>query len=432
MPARGGATSRAGVLRSPYGGAVSGVVGPVGTRPYSKPPNTVVSRFQSGHGWSQSSGNGSVSDDTSEYLFGTQSLKLTTDGAAAGLCSARKTGLTAIDLTTQNIRLWVRLSSTTAVSQILVYASSADFAGNVFASTGLTPSGNYPQLRSGEWACLVFGKEQFTTNGGGGAPAWNSINSFQVSVSDNASGVVTLNVGALDVVPRPAVSYCSFTFDDGFSGVYDEARPIMDAYGYTGTVFIIADVIGNSGFMTMAQLKKLESVGWEVAAHSATLAQHDQATGLLSSDIDGYRWNLLTQRQWLWANGFRGTGLAFPRGANNAAMREETRKVYSYARSVNQPAGSESFPPADPYQLRAHEIYRTTTTSAINTIVDTAVAGNRWAILEFHNINDSPSVSNDFQYSTANFQTVVDHIASTDMVVLPVCDVMAESVNPLV
>lgn len=419
------ATNTVPSLAAPVSGAVAGYAGPAGRGVVREVPRQVVSRFQSGHGWTQSGADGSLADDTGEYLFGTQSLRLTSNGAGSGYCSARKTGIPDFDLDQNLIRLWVRVTNASALTQLLVYVSSTGFASSVNASFDIKPVGTYPQVRDGEWACLVFGKEQFATAGGGGFPVWAQIDSIQVSVLDNGTAA-TVHLGAVDVVPRPPVAFCSFTFDDGFEEVYTKARPLMDAYGYVGTVFIIADIVGNSGFMTMAQLKKLETAGWEVAAHSERLTEHDQNTGLLGNSTYALRRNLLGQRQWLWGNGFRGTGIAYPRGANDAAMREEVRKVYSYARSVLSPAGSESFPPADPFQLRAHEIYQATSTATIDTIVSTAVSGKRWAILEFHGIKDSPDGANVYQYSTANFGTVVANVAAqSGLVVLPVGDVMS-------
>lgn len=406
-------------------GGVAGTVGRLGAAPPWRPPTRVVSRFHAGHGWVEAAGAGTVTDDAGEYLFGSQSLKITTSATAAQLTSARKTGLTAFNLSTGMLRLWIRVTNAAAIQQLLVYASSTGFAGSVFAAFDIKPTGNYPQLRNGEWGCLTFGPDQFTTLGGGGAPDWPAINSLQISVSSNSTTPTVVHVGAVDVVPRPADAFCSFTFDDGYAEVYTKARPVMDAYGFAGTVFIIADIIGTAGFMTMDQLKKLETAGWEVAAHSENLADHNQAAGLLTSGTYALRRNLLSQRHWLWGNGFRGTGIAYPRGANSAAMREEVRKVYSYGRSVQAPAGSESVPPADVMQLRAHEIYQATTPTAIDTIVDTAVTGKRWAILEFHGIKDSPDGANIYDYSTANFSTVAANVATSGAVVLPVADVLA-------
>lgn len=61
-----------------------------------------------------------------------------------------------------------------------------------------------------------------------------------------------------------------FTFDDGWAGVYTNARPILAAYGYTATVFMVTGRIGRSGYLTAAQLRRLAAAGWEIGAHTIT------------------------------------------------------------------------------------------------------------------------------------------------------------------
>ena len=65
---------------------------------------------------------------------------------------------------------------------------------------------------------------------------------------------------------RPVV----ITFDDGYRDVYQNALPIMERYGYTGTVFVIVKQIGVGGYMNTKHLIDLVSRGWEVGSHSQT------------------------------------------------------------------------------------------------------------------------------------------------------------------
>ncbi len=65
---------------------------------------------------------------------------------------------------------------------------------------------------------------------------------------------------------RPVV----ITFDDGNLDVYSEAFPIMQKYGFTGVVYIIANSLHADGYMSVDMLKVLISAGWEVGSHSMT------------------------------------------------------------------------------------------------------------------------------------------------------------------
>ena len=49
----------------------------------------------------------------------------------------------------------------------------------------------------------------------------------------------------------------SFSFDDGFSDLYNIAYPIMMQYHIPFTMFIIEDFIGKPGYMTKEQIKEL-------------------------------------------------------------------------------------------------------------------------------------------------------------------------------
>jgi peptidoglycan/xylan/chitin deacetylase (PgdA/CDA1 family) len=64
--------------------------------------------------------------------------------------------------------------------------------------------------------------------------------------------------------PRPVV----LTFDDGDADVYNNAFPIMQKYGFTGLMYIVANYMGTDGFMTADQIKQMVQAGWEVGSHS--------------------------------------------------------------------------------------------------------------------------------------------------------------------
>ena len=64
----------------------------------------------------------------------------------------------------------------------------------------------------------------------------------------------------------------AITFDDGYRDLYQNALPIMERYGYTGTAYVIVKYIGGGGYMNTKQLKELVDRGWEVGSHSQTHA----------------------------------------------------------------------------------------------------------------------------------------------------------------
>jgi peptidoglycan/xylan/chitin deacetylase (PgdA/CDA1 family) len=69
------------------------------------------------------------------------------------------------------------------------------------------------------------------------------------------------------------------SFDDGFSGVLENAAPIMADYGYSGSVHIVTDFVGkdsnwepwpNKGryrHLNWEEIRRLAESGWEVGSH---------------------------------------------------------------------------------------------------------------------------------------------------------------------
>jgi len=58
------------------------------------------------------------------------------------------------------------------------------------------------------------------------------------------------------------------TFDDGNENIFTTAFPIMQKYGFTGTVYIVYNYIGSTSFMSQAEIHNLYDAGWEVGSHS--------------------------------------------------------------------------------------------------------------------------------------------------------------------
>ncbi len=60
------------------------------------------------------------------------------------------------------------------------------------------------------------------------------------------------------------------TFDDGWKSQYEYAVPILEKYKFTGTFFIITNSTGAKSYMSVDELKDLNSKGFEIASHTKT------------------------------------------------------------------------------------------------------------------------------------------------------------------
>jgi hypothetical protein len=72
----------------------------------------------------------------------------------------------------------------------------------------------------------------------------------------------------------PEKAVC-ITFDDGPESILTVSKPAMDAHGYVGAAFLIADSVGAGGNLTWDQVRELEAAGWEIGSHTAC---HEKAT----------------------------------------------------------------------------------------------------------------------------------------------------------
>lgn len=94
-----------------------------------------------------------------------------------------------------------------------------------------------------------------------------------VSIADM---VAAIQVGKL-LPHRPII----LTFDDGFMDVYENAYPILTEFGYTGTMYLIEDVINEHPYVTEEIIEELIDAGWEMGHHSKS---HAYLPGLSNLD----------------------------------------------------------------------------------------------------------------------------------------------------
>lgn len=123
------------------------------------------------------------------------------------------------------------------------------------------------------------------------------------------------------------------TFDDGYTDFVEHAWPLLDAYGFPATVFIVTDEVGGSAgwderfgdpasLMSWDEIEFLQRSGIAFGSHTRV---HDALTDLPAVQaVDNERRARSELRRRL---GHEVTALAYPYGAHDASVRRSMRSV---------------------------------------------------------------------------------------------------------
>ncbi|MCE5287264.1 MAG: polysaccharide deacetylase family protein [Pelosinus sp.] len=142
------------------------------------------------------------------------------------------------------------------------------------------------------------------------------------------------------------------TFDDGYKDNFTNAFPIMQQYGFTGTIFLITDYISNNEwYLNWEEIQAMQQRGFVFGSHTLS---HTPLTTLSFAEAEK---ELREPREILeWRLTVPVTYLAYPTGAYNDSIRDLTKEVgYDAAFTVDF---GRVFKGDDPYALRRIPIFK--------------------------------------------------------------------------
>jgi peptidoglycan/xylan/chitin deacetylase (PgdA/CDA1 family) len=213
-------------------------------------------------GWTKIFGQDLV-DDTTNFLSGTQSIRVPAANNVATFAGRTISAIDVSDLTTlvyfryyidDSTKLYatapvsVTLSSTTDYTKYYIYQVTA-----ATITTG--------------WNTFCMPITAMTATNG---PDPTNIIRLRVKIRALDGQSINLTADYLDVITNSLEKgIVQLTFDDGYSSVYDIAKPAMDAYGFTGlSAPIVANLsTGAAGTMTLGQMHDLKRAGWDIGNH---------------------------------------------------------------------------------------------------------------------------------------------------------------------
>lgn len=434
-------TGAAGAMSSPASAAEAGLlaaavtpspeaatysVRPTPSLRFSNPQRTTLTTFQPGHGFGQASTSSYNMNDTADYVMGTQSAYIVTNGAGGQAIISRAAALSpAMNMTGKIFAVLIKVTNTAHLTRITLVAGDTTFANNfqmqVLASAYLS---NQEVAPEGRWAWVTL---PWVYSLKAGSPARENITDLRIAAVDDSTGnPVKIQVQAIAAqAERPAAfpnGVVSIGFDDNWISQKTYGTSYMDKYGYPATVYSIVDLIGTPGRHTLEDLKRLEEYsGGEVAAHSWSAATH--AAGFPGIPTDQLDNELTLMKGWLIDNNFQGRDLlAYPLGQFNASVIETVSRYYSFARTVNN-RQQETLPPGGAYTCRAQSGTNTVTMARIIAQIDAAYDNGSWLNLLYHDITPG-AASASVQITQANFQASVDYISAKGIPVRTVSQVL--------
>ncbi len=114
------------------------------------------------------------------------------------------------------------------------------------------------------------------------------------------------------------------TFDDGYLDSYETVYPILQAYGFKGTFFIITEFVdaGREGYMTWPMIEEMAQAGQRFESHSRT---HPDLT---TKSRDGHIREILGAQETLAAHvGYRPRYFCYPGGTYNEETIQMLREL---------------------------------------------------------------------------------------------------------
>jgi hypothetical protein len=382
---------------------------------------TFLTTFQTGHGFTSISG-GTLTDD-STTINGTQSLRINGPGGA-GTTVARSTTLPTVDFTDCLVAAQFRMDGAGSLGGLLLRLASGDITTN-YAEVALAPTTD-SYLQSGRWETQTLGQSEFTETG---TVDWSAINKAELRMTDNGGGALAIRMSYLAARPRLPKGIVSLTFDDGWASQYTAALPVLSKYRMPCTAYIIADLIGTGGYMTETNLVDLRDYHhWDIAPHAATAANHNLASGYGSmANEAAVEAEMDSIIDWCATRGFNTNHWAAPKGQLGGIVRTPAKKKFRFARGTI--VGPESMPPRNFAAARGWSVNATSDTlPVLQAAVDKCEADGTWLILCLHKIQGSVS-DPVVELLTSTFTSLIDYIATSDVEVRTVFDVLAGSVT---
>ena len=209
---------------------------------------------------------------------------------------------------------------------------------------------------------------------------------------------------------RPIVS---FTFDDAPTSVLETALPMLEAQGWSATIYIATGLIGTTNhhgeMMDGAKIADVHARGHEIGAHS-----HEHRNQALHSDADVMRSVEESHRVLAGLGVPDPASYAWPYGQSRPALKRALAERYTSLRGIAQRTHRRA---VDLNQVGSWKLFTGRGVDRVMDELDRLETRSGWMTLFTHDVRDNCS---EWGCTPAEFERVVARVADMGVDVLPV------------
>lgn len=383
---------------------------------YNSLNKTVITEFQSGHGFNTNAGGSHDYNSTTEPIIGTQHFELTTDGAQGYKYCQNVPLPQSYDLTGKNLAILLKIDDVANLDEFqIILGNNGGFStGEFIRYSNLEGSQAVNWFSDNEWALFVL---PLNTDNNNPTFDFTDVSAIRIAFRDKATSAINVLVQAIAIVDIPSSPKASIIFDDAHESVGNLAFGVMAGLGIVGSIAAPHDVLGTGSYMSVAQLKTLQDDnGWEIVGHATGNNQTADTEATVAAYLAASKafWpaNGIFTQGWVYAGGEYGPVSDNP----NIRVRDLVQASgFTWARTINEKL-PESIPPGDPFKLRVVYVTSSDTAASVISAIDLAIAAGMWPIIVFHRIvSGIPTINT--EYNLGDFTTIMNHLDTSGIVV---------------
>lgn len=344
-----------------------------------------------------------ASFDTTHFISGIQSLKLTANGNdASNLAQAQFFPSSNLDLARAHLHFLVYLDGTPRNN---LY----DFGVQL-----VTSSGNSAGCEIGQQ--IHINKNWFIldvmVNPGG--RSWSiqgdydpsNISRIILKLFSNTETTQNAWIGRVWATYPNNYGLVTFTFDDSLLRMKDYIIPILENAGFAGVNGVNPTVVGDSTHLSLSTLTALKNKGWDIVSHTNT---HKALSYNGASVVED---EICKAQEWLNQNGFQKGArfLIMPKtGSVTSDGYDTLKKHHVMGRSIDN--GINTFPYFNQFNVKARCLDQNCSLSQAKAAVDASIMTGGWTVFFCHTLDTTPWGTTEISHD--DFQSLVNYVKTS-------------------